>query len=109
MAATTGNVGAVTTYLYRGVEQSFGSAVQGGADWTHASGAYAGTWVSNTEFAGYNGALVSYETDFYGGYTFKAGDVAMDAGLLFYYYRDDTALNTIEAYFGATFGKFSGK
>jgi len=111
MAGTTGNVGAVSSYLYRGVEQSLLSdaAVQGGFDWSSESGLYAGTWVSSTAFPGYNGALISYETDFYGGYTFKAGDVGLDAGLLFYYYREDTALNTIEAYLGATFGKVSGK
>lgn len=111
MAGVTGNVGAVSNYLFRGVEQSLTSdaAVQGGLDWTHASGFYAGTWISNTEFVGYNGALVSYETDFYGGYTFKVGGVGLDAGLLYYYYRDDSTLNTLEAYLGATIGKFSGK
>jgi uncharacterized protein (TIGR02001 family) len=111
LAGTTGNVGAVSNYLFRGVEQSFTSdaAVQGGLDWSHESGFYAGTWISNTEFVGYNGALISYETDLYGGYTFKAGDFGFDVGLLYYYYRDDSALNTLEAYVGASFGKFSGK
>jgi uncharacterized protein (TIGR02001 family) len=111
MAGVTGNVGAVSNYLFRGVEQSLTSdaAVQGGLDWTHESGFYAGTWISNTEFVGYNGALVSYETDVYGGYTFKVGGIGLDAGLMYYYYRDDTGLNTLEAYLGATIGKFSGK
>ena len=111
MAGTTGNVGAVSSYLYRGVEQSLLSdaAVQGGLDWTSASGFYAGTWMSSTAFPGYNGALISYETDFYGGFTFKVGDIGLDAGLLYYYYREDTALNTIEAYLGATFGPVTGK
>jgi uncharacterized protein (TIGR02001 family) len=111
MAGVTGNVGAVSNYLFRGVEQSLTSdaAVQGGLDWTGDSGFYAGTWISNTEFVGYNGALVSYETDFYAGYAFKAGGVGLDAGLLYYYYRDDSTLNTLEAYLGATIGKFSGK
>ena len=111
MAGVTGNFGAVTNYLYRGVEQSLTSdaAAQGGLDWSHASGFYAGTWMSNTEFIGYNGALVSYETDVYGGYTMKAGDVGLDFGLLYYYYRDDTALNTLEAYVGATFGPVTAK
>jgi len=111
MAGVTGNVGAVTNYLYRGVEQSISSdaAVQGGLDWASDSGFYAGTWVSNTNFSGYNGALVSYETDLYGGYTMKAGDVGLDFGLLYYYYRDDTALNTLEAYVGATFGPVTAK
>lgn len=111
MAGVTGNVGAVSNYLFRGVEQSVTSdpAVQGGVDYAHASGLYVGTWISNTEFIGYNGALVSYETDVYAGYTFKVGGLGLDAGLLYYYYRDDTALNTLEAYLGATLGPVTGK
>jgi uncharacterized protein (TIGR02001 family) len=111
LAGATGNVGAVSNYLFRGVEQSLTSdaAAQGGIDWSHQSGFYAGAWISNTEFVGYNGALVSYETDLYAGYTLKVGDIGLDAGLLYYYYRDDSTLNTLEAYFGATFGKVSAK
>ena len=111
MAGVTGNVGAVSNYLFRGVEQSLTSdpAVQGGIDWSHDSGFYAGTWISNTEFVGYNGDLVSYETDVYGGYTLKVGGVGLDAGLLYYYYRDDSTLNTLEAYLGATLGPVTGK
>jgi uncharacterized protein (TIGR02001 family) len=111
MAGVTGNVGAVSNYLFRGVEQSLTSdpAVQGGIDWSHDSGFYAGTWISNTEFVGYNGDLVSYETDLYGGYTLKVGGVGLDAGLLYYYYRDDSTLNTLEAYLGATLGPVTGK
>ena len=111
MAGVTGNVGAVSNYLFRGVEQSVSSdpAIQGGMDWSHESGFYAGTWISNTEFTGYNGDLVSYETDVYGGYTLKVGGVGLDAGLLYYYYRDDSTLNTLEAYLGATLGPVTGK
>lgn len=115
MAGVTGNVGAVSEYLYRGVEQSNGAAVQGGADWAHDSGIYAGTWVSTTNFVGSTDALgepdltVSYETDFYAGYTFKVGGVGVDAGLLYYYYREQTALNTLEAYIGATLGPVTAK
>lgn len=110
-AGVTGNVGAVSNYLFRGVEQSLSSdpAVQGGIDFAHDSGFYAGTWISNTEFVGYNGALVSYETDVYAGFTFKVGGLGLDAGVLYYYYRDDTALNTLEAYIGATLGPVTGK
>lgn len=109
MAGVTGNAGAVTEYLYRGIEQSNGAAVQGGVDWTGATGAYAGTWVSTTGFTDANGAPVSYETDFYGGYTFKVGGVGLDAGLLYYYYREQTDFNTLEAYIGATIGPVTGK
>jgi uncharacterized protein (TIGR02001 family) len=110
MAGVTGNAGAVSEYLFRGVEQSNGAAVQGGADWAHDSGVYAGTWVSTTQFADTAGTgVVSYETDLYGGYTFKVGSVGLDVGAILYFYRDDTAYNTIEGYFGATLGPVSGK
>jgi uncharacterized protein (TIGR02001 family) len=110
MAGVTGNAGAVSEYLFRGVEQSGGAAVQGGADWAHTSGVYAGTWVSTTSFADTSGTgLVSYETDFYGGYTFKAGAVGLDVGAIYYFYRDDTAYNTVEGYLGATIGPVTGK
>lgn len=109
MAGVTGNVGAVSNYMFRGIEQSLGSAFQGGADWSHASGAYAGAWISNTEFADANGNLVSYETDLYGGYLFKAGPVTLDPGLIYYYYRDQTDFNTLEVYLGATYDVYSAK
>lgn len=101
LAAATGNVGAFSEYMFRGVEQSNGAAVQGGLDYVHRSGLYGGTWISNTDFAGYQ-SQVRYETDVYGGYTFNAGPVAFDVGALFYYYRNDTKTNTIEYYAGAT-------
>jgi uncharacterized protein (TIGR02001 family) len=100
-AAATGNVGAFSEYMFRGVEQSGGAAIQGGLDYAHDSGLYVGTWISNTDFAGYQ-SQITYETDVYGGYTFSAGPVAFDVGALFYYYRDDTKTDTIEYYAGAT-------
>jgi uncharacterized protein (TIGR02001 family) len=111
MAGVTGNVGAVSAYVYRGVEQSLlaDPAVQGGIDWTHDSGFYLGTWMSPVLFAGPGGNIVSYETDVYGGFTFKVGDIGLDAGLLYYYYRDETYFNTLEAYLGATIGPVTAK
>lgn len=99
-AGVTGNVGAFSEYMFRGVEQSAGAAVQGGLDLATDVGFYAGTWVSNVSFAGYT-APVSYETDLYAGFTKKWGDFGVDVGAIYYYYRDDTRLNTIEGYIGA--------
>jgi uncharacterized protein (TIGR02001 family) len=107
-AATTGNVGAYSEYMFRGVEQSSGAAVQGGADYVHDSGLYIGTWLSNTDFAGSEGT-VSDEVDVYGGYTHDFGAVTLDAGAYFYYYRDDTSLNTIEYYLGLGAEHFGAK
>ena len=45
------NIGAVSNYMWRGVTQAQdGPAVQGGLDYAHASGFYAGTWVSNVDW-----------------------------------------------------------
>lgn len=44
----TGNVGLVSDYRFRAISQTFREpAVQGGLDYAHASGFYAGTWASN--------------------------------------------------------------
>ncbi|MDP3856889.1 MAG: TorF family putative porin [Stagnimonas sp.] len=108
-AGATGNVGAYSEYMFRGVEQSGGAAVQGGLDYAHDSGVYVGTWLSNTSFLGTNGAVVSYETDVYAGYATKIGDLGLDVGALYYYYTDDSKLNTIEGYLGGSYGPISVK
>ena len=82
----TANLGLFSSYRFRGLDQTFGKpAVQGGFDYAHASGLYAGNWNSNvSSSAGYpEGSL---EMDFYGGYKTTVGDVGLDVGALYYYY-----------------------
>lgn len=85
----TGNVGLVTDYIFRGISQTnHKPAIQGGFDYSHASGFYAGTWASNVDWV--SPALKddnSMEWDFYAGYrgTF-AEDFSYDLGGLYYYY-----------------------
>jgi len=44
----TANVGLYSEYIFRGIAQTGGKpAVQGGFDYAHSSGFYAGTWASN--------------------------------------------------------------
>ena len=44
----TSNVGVSSQYVFRGLAQTNERpALQGGADYAHASGLYAGTWLSN--------------------------------------------------------------
>ena len=82
----TGNATLLTDYRFRGISQTFGKfAYQGGFDYAHASGFYAGNWNSNvSSAAGYPGG--NLEMDFYGGYKRAFGDFGIDAGLLYYYY-----------------------
>jgi uncharacterized protein (TIGR02001 family) len=82
----TGNATLLTDYRFRGISQTFGKfAYQGGFDYAHPSGFYAGNWNSNVASnAGYPGG--NLEMDFYGGYKRAFGDYGIDAGLLYYYY-----------------------
>ena len=51
--AVTANVGLVSNYLYRGISQTGAKpAIQGGFDYAHASGFYAGVWGSNISWIG---------------------------------------------------------
>ncbi|WP_428827110.1 TorF family putative porin [Azonexus sp. IMCC34842] len=82
----TGNLGLFSSYRFRGIDQTFGKpALQGGFDYSHASGLYVGNWNSNVSSgAGYpEGNL---EMDFYGGYKASFGDFGIDVGGLYYYY-----------------------
>lgn len=85
-AGVTGNVGAVSEYLFRGIEQSGGAAVQGGIDWTGGPGVYLGTWASNTGGPASSGGT---ELDLYGGWAGKAGPVTLDFGAIYYLFTED--------------------
>ena len=83
------NVGVVSDYRYRGVSQSrLKPALQGGADFSHKSGFYLGTWASTIRWIDDLGGGANVEVDLYGGYKFNAGPVAMDVGLLRYLYSN---------------------
>lgn len=105
----TGNVGFVTDYVFRGISQSqHKPALQGGFDYSHASGLYAGTWASNVNWVRETGFKTdnSLEWDFYGGYKGSfAGDFSYDLGVLRYYYPGDVVpgvpdVNSTEVYAG---------
>lgn len=91
----TGNVGIYSQYIFRGLTQTNGEpAIQGGFDYSHASGFYAGTWASNISWLRDNASYSaggSGEFDFYGGYkgTIGKSDFGYDLGTLYYYYPGD--------------------
>lgn len=111
LAELSGNVGVVSEYLFRGLSQSGGAAVQGGLDYSSASGFYVGTWASTIGFAsdalGGSGA----EVDVYAGFSGEAGSVGYDVGVIYYWYSEedevdmpDPSYNTIELYGSLSFG-----
>src|SRR5438046_5764784 len=87
----TGNMTLVSEYRFRGIDQTFGKpAIQGGFDYSHASGIYLGNWNSNVnQGAGYVGG--NLEMDFYGGYKKAFGDFGLDVGAIYYYYPGSDA------------------
>jgi len=106
-AGATGNAGVYSEYLFRGLEQTEGVALQGGLDYSHASGFYAGAWMSNLSKDLYGSG--AYETDLYAGFSGKAGSVGYDLGYIFYGYRKSTKANYSEVYAGGSFGPLSAK
>ncbi len=86
----TGNVALASEYLYRGIAQTRGKpALQGGFDYAHSGGLYAGTWASSISWIGDGvaGASASTEIDVYGGYKGSfGGDFGYDVGVLTYNY-----------------------
>ena len=126
----TANVTLASDYRYRGITQgNFRPALQGGFDYAHESGVYLGNWNSSISWLsdgyGSNPAVSApIEMDFYGGYKTEVAGVALDGGLLQYYYstknmpgsttvatcktagsRNACGVNpnTTEAYFAATY------
>jgi uncharacterized protein (TIGR02001 family) len=109
------NVGAVTDYRYRGISQTrFKPALQGGADYSHSSGFYVGTWASTIKWIKDWGGDANIELDIYGGYKGAITEgLSFDVGVLQYVYPsaktaawdalyDDP--NTTEVYGAITFG-----
>lgn len=88
----TSNVALVSNYLYRGISQTGAApAIQGGFDYAHVSGLYAGAWGSSiswlTDSPGVTGATsAQLELDTYFGYKGAVSDVAYDVGFLRYNY-----------------------
>ena len=117
----TGNLSLVSDYRFRGISQTWAlPAVQGGFDYAHKSGWYAGTWASNVSGNSYNNGA-GLELDLYGGVKLPVmGEGTLDLGALAYVYpgaRLNSApgvasgkrYDNLELYAGLSLGAFSGK
>ena len=107
-ADITGNIGVVSKYVLRGISntasgsaENDGTAVQGGLDWSHASGLYAGYWGSNLDYVttspgGTANSVNGVENDLYAGYKAKMGSVTLNLGAIYYYYLNMDEGNAVE-------------
>lgn len=78
----SGNVTLASDYLFRGQSQTDNNpAIQGGFDYAHELGLYAGVWASNISFAG------GLEMDYYAGFSGElANGLAWDLFGVYYVY-----------------------
>ena len=111
-ADLAGNIGVHSKYLLRGIGmENDNTAVQGGLDYTHDSGFYAGWWGSNLGYSydadGGTKDGNGFENDFYGGFAGSAGDFTYKAGLIQYYYIDVDDSDLTEFLGNVGYGPFS--
>jgi len=104
------NVGLFSDYRFRGLSQTDTKpALQGGFDFAHKSGFYAGNWNSSINWLADSSGL---ESDFYLGYKTELGGIGLDLGNLYYYYAGEGDVgdaNTNEVYIGLSYGPFGFK
>ena len=99
-AELSANAAIASNYIWRGVTQTSDQAAgQGGIDWGHDSGLYAGTWVSNVDFSGLGDG---YEMDVYAGFAGEAGGLGYDLGVISYQYPISPEFNFTEVYLSGT-------
>lgn len=114
IAGGTANFGVASEYMFRGIPQTNGAAVQGGLDLATDAGIYVGTWASNVNFSGVEGGN---ELDIYGGWTRTFGAVGLDLGAILYMYSEaneancgnECDVNYVEGYVGGTVGPIAAK
>ena len=107
----SGNVTATSSYIWRGLSQTTGTALQGGIEASMGDGVYAGAWMSNVDSfdldinipagTATGSAHSGSEVDIYGGYQGKADVFNYDAGAILYFYPNEPAgadLNFVELY-----------
>ena len=101
LAEFSANIGVTSNYVWRGVTQNGDdSAVQGGIDYAHDSGFYAGIWASNV--------AVGEEVDLYAGYAGEVGGLGYDIGVIHYAYPSATDADFTEIALGVSYSMFSG-
>lgn len=116
----TGNIAVLSSYILRGntaVPENADATVQGGLDYSHSSGFYAGYWGSTLDysFTGFDPVTEqftgskAFENDFYLGYN---GQITEDlgytiGGAYYYYHESDVESDVFETLVGLSYKDFT--
>ncbi len=103
----TYNIGVQSDYIWRGVSQNNDqAALQGGVDYKHGL-FYAGTWLSNVDFAAANNTTAKTEWDLYAGIAPSVGDWSFNLGVYYYTYpnADNATFGEIQTDVSHPWGK----
>jgi uncharacterized protein (TIGR02001 family) len=95
----TGNVGIVSDYFFRGIDQGVSSAASAGVDYDFGNGVAIGTWGADV------GDGIEY--DLYGSYSGEAGGASYSVGFTTYRYTGEFDDTYNEINLGAGFGPIS--
>lgn len=104
----SGNISVLSSYNLRGITnlpENSGATLQGGLDYNHASGFYAGWWGSTLDYALPEEGRDAFENNFYAGYGHAVND---DLGLTigttyYYYYESDVNSDGFELLLGLSY------
>ena len=106
--SVSGNISVLSSYNLRGftnAPENSGATLQGGLDYNHASGFYAGSWGSTLDYSLVEEGRDAFENNFYAGYSHSVND---DLGLTigttyYYYYESDEETNGFELLLGLSY------
>lgn len=109
----SGNIGVLSSYDLRGltnIPENDNATIQGGLDYEHESGFYAGWWGSTLGYSledKFDGQK-AFEHDFYAGYNGSINeDFGYTLGLTYYYYyKSDFPTNALETLIGISYKDF---
>ncbi|MCP4597258.1 TorF family putative porin [Neptuniibacter sp.] len=97
-AGLSANIGAMSDYYFRGVDQTTdGASMMGGVDYEADNGVYVGLWAADL-------SNDDVEYDIYAGYGGEVGDVAYSVGYTGYFYTEsDVDFHELNLNFGYEF------
>ena len=104
----TGNVGVFSSYNLRGITnapENSDATLQGGLDYSHPSGFYAGYWGSTLGYSLADSERDAFENDFYAGFKAKlTEDLGYTLGGTYYYfYESDVDSDGFETLLGLNY------